>query len=130
MKGMRQMLGGVLGVAAITLAGVAGAAEPPRVAEVMHFSEDNNPAKLDALIKKGVGIMQKIGCGCTVRVWVRAFGGDAGVTLVTEYPSLLALAQFDEKMRTSPEWTAFMTSDVIPSGTKPPTVELVMERKL
>jgi hypothetical protein len=124
------MLGGMVGVAAITLAGVAVAAEPPRVAEVMHFSEDNNPAKLEALIKKGVGIMQKIGCGCTVRVWVRAFGGDAGVTLVTEYPSLLALAQFDEKIRNSPEWTAFMTSDVIPSGTKPPTVELVMERKL
>lgn len=130
MKGTRQMLIGALGVAAITLAGAAGAAEPPRVSEVMHWSEDNNPATLNALIKKGVGIMQKVGCGCTVRVWVRAFGGDAGVTIVTEYPSLLALAQFEEKLRNSPEWTAFMTADVMTSGTKPPTVELVSELML
>jgi len=128
MKGMRQVLGGMLGVAAITLAGMAGAAEPPRVAEVLHFSEGDNPAKIEALSRKAIGLMQKIGCGCTVRVWTRAFGGDAGVTVVTEYPSLLALAQFEEKIRNSPEWAAFMTNDVIPSGTKPPTVNLLVER--
>ena len=124
------LLGGVVGVAAMTAAGAALAADPLHVAEVVHFSQDENPAKLGPINKKAIGLLQKLGCGCTARVWNRAFGGDAGTTIVIEYPSLMALAQFEQKLQNSAEWAAFWANEVMPSGVKPPTINLVVETPL
>jgi hypothetical protein len=116
-------------VFALTMGAIAWPASPmssPRVVVLLHWDATTNPAKLLPLIKKGMDVDTKLGCGCNARVWGGAFGGDGGITLVTEFPSLVAMAQYEARRAASAEWAAFIT-EAMASGTARPSSSIVSE---
>jgi hypothetical protein len=112
----------LMALAAVTAVAAATAATPvlvqPKVAVLLHFDSSNDRDKLLGLVKKAMAVDAKLGCSCTTRVWGGGFGGDGGVTIVTEYASLVAMAQYSARRDASTDWAQFIT-EAMASGIKP-----------
>lgn len=120
---MKAFLIGLAALASNSTALPAAAAEQPKIIGMVHYSSSNARSKLMGLIAKGNALDRKFGCGCTIRVWEEVFGGDGGVTLTIEFKSLLAMAQYQERVREAPEWAEW-GKEMEAAGIKPTNILL------
>lgn len=126
MTRVKQLLMGLAGMAVVATASAAAPMSPPKIVVVLHFDASNDTTKLLTLTKKAMDIYAKQGCGCNTRVWGGGFGGDGGTTIVTEFPSMVAMAQYTAKRDASPEWMQFIAEAMV-AGFKSPTSSLLAE---
>lgn len=122
---MKALLMGLAALAGIATALPVAAAEPPKIMGLVHYST-NDRSKLMEMIAKGNALDRKFECGCTIRVWEEMYGGDGGVTLIIEFKSLLAMAQYQERVRDAPEWAEWGKA-MMAAGIKPETNRLLQE---
>lgn len=123
---MKALLMGLAALASIATALPATAAEPSKIVGLVHYSSSNDRSKLMALIAKGNALDRKFGCGCTIRVWEEAIGGDGGVTLTIEFKSLLAMAQYRDRAGDAPEWAEWY-KEMEAAGIRPISNVLLQE---
>ena len=103
-------------------------AGPPRVSEVIVLDVGANMAKFADLSHRMDAITTKYQSTAKVHFWDTTFAGNnAGhLVVVVEYPSLLSMAQSQEKVMGSPEYAKWI-ADVQASGIKVVSQSLLTE---
>ena len=114
-----------------TMSSAAPPAAAPRVTEVYVLDVGDNMGKFIELSKRVNALVKKIGSQGTTHYWINTWAGaNAGKVVVTvEFPSLLALAQDEEKYRNDPEFQKWQ-ADAMSSGVKVLSQSIVTELML
>lgn len=97
-------------VSAVVVAASAFAWEAQATVMRVVVVKTDNAAAYVAELRKGQGILRRLGNAAQIRVWRARFAGDdtGRVVVSIEYPSMVALAQEEAKAFADPEYSAWL----------------------
>jgi hypothetical protein len=121
---------GLIIAVASTMSSAAPPASAPRITEVYVLDVGQNLPKFIELSKRIDALVKKYGSQGTSHYWIGQWAGsDVGKVIVTvEFPSLMALAQDEEKFQNNPEFQQWQ-ADAAASGVKLLSQSIVTELK-
>jgi len=130
MKAHSLLAVGLVIAVASTISSAAPPTDAPRITEVFVLDVGQNMPTFIELSNRTDALVKKVGSQGTSHYWMGAWAGsDVGKVIVTvEFPSLLALAQDEEKFQANPEFQKWQ-ADAMSSGVKFLSQSIVTELK-